>query len=118
MAASLHQPSTLVMITNDGMGQAEPSLRHKLMRIYLTLLAENDMLPGAIAFYTEGIRLVLAGSPVLEELRTLEEKGVRLLICKTCIDHYGVADKVRVGIVAGMTDIMAAQWKAGKIITL
>jgi intracellular sulfur oxidation DsrE/DsrF family protein len=112
------QPSTLIVINNDGMGQADRPLCHMLIRNYLRLLAENDMLPGAIAFYTEGVRLVIDGSPVLDDLRALEQKGVHLLICKTCIDYYQVADQVRVGIVGGMGDIMAAQWKAEKVITL
>ncbi len=119
MTASMHQhPSTLILITADGMGHAEPPLRHKLIRNYLGLLDENAMLPGAIAFYADGVRLVVEGSPVLDVLKSLEAKGVRLIICKTCLDSFGLADKVRVGIVGGMTDILAAQWKADKVITL
>lgn len=100
------------------MGRAEASLRHKLIRTYLTLLDENGMLPGAICFYTEGVKLVVEGSPVLEALRSLESRGVHMIICKTCLDSFGIADRVGVGIIGGMTDIVAAQWKAAKVITI
>jgi len=55
---------------------------------------------------------------VLDILQSMETQGVRLIICKTCLDHYGLLDKVRVGIVGGMGDIVAAQWLADKVITL
>ncbi|MHC5011616.1 MAG: DsrE family protein [Planctomycetota bacterium] len=112
------QASTLVMITNDGMGQADPDLRHRLMRTWLTLVEENGQLPGAVAFYTNGVRLVVEGSPVLDLLQSLEARGVRLVICKTCLDAFGLTEQVRVGVGGGMGDIIAAQWKAEKVVTL
>jgi hypothetical protein len=116
--ARMINESTLLTITHDGMGHAEPALRHKLMATYLTLIQENGTLPGAIAFYTDGVRLVTDGSPVLELLAQLETKGVHLIVCKTCLDHFGLSDQVRVGIVGGMGDIIAAQSKAAKVIAL
>jgi hypothetical protein len=118
MADSARDPSLLIMITTDGMGSADKTLQHKLIRTYLTLLEENDMLPGAIAFYTDGVRLAIEGSPVLDLLKKIEAKGVHLVLCKTCLDSFGLMDKVQVGIVGGMTDIIDAQWRAGKVITL
>jgi hypothetical protein len=110
--------STLIQFTNDGMGHAEQALRHKLMRTYLQLLADNDLLPGAICFYTEGVKLVVDGSPVLDLLVSLEARGVHLIVCSTCLNHFGLTDKVKVGIIGGMTDIISAQWAATKVITL
>jgi sulfur relay (sulfurtransferase) complex TusBCD TusD component (DsrE family) len=51
-------------------------------------------------------------------LQALEANGVPLVICQTCLNHFGLADKVKVGIVGGMTDIIEAQWRADKVITL
>ena len=110
--------TTLVMITRDGMGQAEPELAHGLVRKWLTLVEENGQLPGAICFYTSGVRLVVEGSPVLDLLARYEEAGVHLIVCSTCLEYYGIRDQLKVGIVGGMTDIIAAQWKAEKVITL
>jgi intracellular sulfur oxidation DsrE/DsrF family protein len=110
--------STVVLINNDGMGAAEEPLRHKLLKVYLTMLQENGLYPGAICFYAGGVKMVAEGSPVLDLLRALEEKGVRLIICSTCLQFFGLADKVAVGIVGGMNDIVLAQWMANKVITL
>jgi selenium metabolism protein YedF len=110
--------SLLILVTNDGMGKADQALQHKLMGTYLSLLDEHDMLPGAIAFYTDGVKLAVEGSPVLGQLKSLEAKGVHLVLCKTCLDYFGLMEKVRVGIVGGMTDIIEAQWRARKVITL
>lgn len=108
----------VILVTNDGMGESEPPLQHKLMQTYLRLLDEMGHLPSAICFYTDGVKLVAEGSPVLEQLRTLEAKGVLLLVCQTCLNYFGLMEKIRVGIVGGMPDIIAAQWRAQKVITL
>jgi len=86
--------------------------------VYFGLLDESDMLPGMIAFYADGVKLVVEGSPVLAPLRSLEAKGVRIVVCKTCLDYFQLNDKVRVGIVGGMPDILEAQWRAHKVITM
>ena len=109
---------TIIQITNDGMGKGDPALQHKLIVKYLELIQMNDNLPNAIMFYTDGVKMVVEGSPALEQLRALESKGVRLIACSTCLEHNGLAEKVKVGIVGGMTDIIEAQVKADKVITL
>jgi intracellular sulfur oxidation DsrE/DsrF family protein len=109
---------TVIQITNDGMGRGDLALQHKLIVKYLELIQVNETLPNAITFYTDGVNLVVDGSPALEQLQALENKGVRLIICSTCLEHYGLSEKVRVGIVGGMTDIIEAQVKAEKVITL
>ncbi len=109
---------TLVVITREGMGSAEPALQKKLVGTWLTLVLEGGHLPGAICFYTDGVKLAVEGSPVLEQLAKLEERGVHLILCKTCLDFFGLAEKVRVGIVGGMGDILAAQSIARKVLPL
>jgi len=93
---------TLILITREGMGHGNPELQKDLIKKYLRLVHENDTAPGAIGFYTEGVRLVCEGSPVLTELEMLERAGTHLIICPTCIKYYGLEDRVRVGIVGGM----------------
>jgi len=110
--------NTVIMITSNGMGNADEKLQHALMTKYLELLMQNNSLPAALCFYTAGVKLVCDGSPVIEQLRILEEKGVRLIVCSTCLNYYELNDKVKVGIVGGMGDIIEAQVKADKVITL
>ncbi len=109
---------TVILITRNGMGDADQVLQYKLMDTYLKLLDGHNILPGAICFYTEGVHLVVEGSPVLDTLQSLESKGVRLILCSTCLNYYDLIDKVKVGVVGGMGDILEAQCKAAKVISL
>lgn len=109
---------TVILITNNGMGNADVPLQHKLLGKYLELIQQNNSLPNAICFYTEGVKLVVENSPVLAQLKSLEDKGVRLIVCSTCLEYFELIEKVQVGIVGGMGDIIEAQVQAEKVITL
>jgi intracellular sulfur oxidation DsrE/DsrF family protein len=100
------------------MGKADEKLGQMLVGKYFDLLLQNGSLPAALCFYTEGVRLVCEGSPVLEQLRRLEANGVHLIVCSTCLNYYQLTEKVQIGIVGGMGDIIEAQVKAEKVITL
>jgi len=100
------------------MGKADEPLQLALMQKYLELLLQNRDLPAAICFYTEGVKLVCGGSPALAQFRMLESKGVRLIVCSTCLNYYNLTEKIQVGIVGGMGDIIEAQMKADKVITI
>lgn len=110
--------NTTILVTRNGMGEADPALQNKLISTYFRLLDENDILPAVICFYAESVRLVVEGSPVLDSLKSLENKGVRLVLCNTCLNFYGLVDQVAVGVVGGMGDIIEAQVKAEKVITI
>jgi DsrE/DsrF-like family len=109
----------VIIFKNKGMGETnEQPLKDKLTKTFLTLTKQNPNLPRAICFFTEGVRLACEGSPVLDELIALEAAGVHLILCQTCLDYFGLKDKVRVGIVGGMGDIMAAMWQADTVVTI
>lgn len=111
--------STAYLITSDGMGQTtEGPLKEKLIKTFLTLLEQSDPLPGAVCFYTDGVRLVCTGSPVLEELSRLEKRGVRLIICQTCLNYFQLTEQVKVGIVGGMADILTVMQTADSVVTI
>ncbi len=100
------------------MGSATPDLQKKLLDTYLGLLLQSSALPAAMCFYTDGVKLVVEGSPLLARLSELEQRGVRLIICSTCLGHFNLTDKVRVGVVGGMPDIIEAQANASKVLTI
>jgi selenium metabolism protein YedF len=112
------EKATLIMITNNGMGHADVELGQKLIGTYLKILQESNVLPEAICFYTEGVKLVVEDSPVLPQLKALHERGVKMVICRTCLDYFRLTEKVAVGIIGGMPDIIEAQRQADKVITL
>ena len=107
-----------IVINNNGMGQADTELTHKLAGTFLSLLELDGRLPDAICFYAEGVKLATTDSPVLEDLRALEAKGVSLLVCTTCLNYFDLYDELQVGAAIGMREIMDAQWRADKVITL
>ncbi len=109
---------TVLLITKNGMGDADPTLQLTLIEKYFDLLLQNGQFPSTICFYTDGVKLVCKGSPIMEQLRTLESKHVRLVICSTCLNHFELTEQVQAGIVGGMGDILEAQFKAAKVITI
>ena len=109
---------TVVLVSSNGMGSAEPALQLKLINTYFKLLDDSNTLPAAICFYTDGVKLAASGSPVIDLLRSLESKGVRLILCSTCLGYFNLTDQVQVGIVGGMADIIEAQFKSQKVISI
>jgi len=114
----MNMENTVILVTNNGMGKADEKLQQLLFGKYVELLLQNDNLPAALCFYTDGVKLVCEGSPVMEGLRNLENKGCRLIVCSTCLNYFELAGKVQVGIGGGMGDILEAQMKAEKVITI
>jgi hypothetical protein len=110
--------STVMLVPREGLGSGEPELQLALMGKYLGLLLAGGLTPRALCFTTEGVHLACEGSPVLEALRALEQRGCRLLVCTTCLDFYGLRDRQRVGSACAMPDILSAQLGAAKVITL
>ena len=109
---------TVILVNSNGMGSAEPELGLKLIRSYLHLLNTHPSPPAAICFYNAGVKLVVDGSPVLAELNSLQDKGVHLISCLTCLDFFEITDRLQVGVIGGMPDILEAQMRASKTITL
>jgi hypothetical protein len=109
---------TVLLFTANGMGDGPEELRLKLVKIFLGLISSSGMAGGKICFYTEGVKLACEGSPVLVELASLQRSGVELVLCKTCLDYFGLNAKARVGVIGGMPDIIAAMSAAKKVIHL
>jgi hypothetical protein len=118
MKSDNNDQSVVIMIALEGMGHAERELRLKPLHSYLTLLDADGRLPAAICFVTEGVRLVCKDSPLLDILPQLELSGVYLISGSTSLEALNLSDRVKVGIVGGMPDIIEAQWQADKVISL
>lgn len=107
-----------LLVARNGMGHAEQQLAHKLASTYFDLLDLEDRLPGRVCFYAEGVKLACEGSPLIETLSALHERGVELLVCTTCLDFYGLMPRLRVGRASNMKEIQAAQWEATVVLTI
>lgn len=111
----------VLLATREGLGQVKPEDRGFGLEMFeklLHTLESQPAKPAAICFYTEGVRLVCAGSPVLPALQLLEGMGVRLVVCESCLVQYGLREAIRVGTVGGMRDIVAELLSADSVVTL
>ena len=109
---------TVFLFTRNGLGDAPKNLQQTLAVKFLSLAAQAEEKPAQVVFYAEGVKLVCEGSLVLEWLRRLEAAGVELIICSTCLEYFGLTDKVRAGKIGGMPGILAALQEAEKVISL
>ena len=89
--------SKVFLITSDVMGRGEDELGGLLIASFLRLLGESPEKPATMIFLNSGVRLVCDGSNVLDHVRKLEEQGVEMLVCTTCLEYFDFTDKLRVG---------------------
>ncbi len=108
----------VILISGDGMGRGAEKLGGILMRSFLHTLNEVAPVPGTIILVNSGVRLVVEGSPVLDDLRRLAQGGVQILACGTCLGYYQLKDQVAVGTVSNMYTIAETLLSAGKVVTL
>ena len=113
--------NTAYLITKPWLGTveiADRSFGQSMLAKFLGQVAAAEPKPSAICFYTEGVKAALADAPFREPLDALERAGVPLLLCGTCIEHYGVAAQVVVGSIADMKAIATALGSADKVVTV
>ena len=110
--------STAIIITTNGMSNAEEELSSILLVNYLKLLIEEELFPNAILFYGLGVKTVIEGSPFLEFLDKLEKNGVNLIVCKTCLNFFGIIEKVNVVKIGSLADFFHYQWNVDNVITI
>lgn len=110
--------SPVLLITSDQLGEGSSELGQLLMRNFIYTLTKLDDLPRALVFMNTGVKLSLKESPVAEELEDLDERGVLILVCGTCLDYYELKDRHRTGQVSNMYDITDLLFSAERVITL
>ncbi len=111
--------SPVVMtIKSSEMGVGDSILGGVLIRALFHTLTETDEIPNTIVFYNDGVRLTVEGSPILDDLSALEKNGVELLVCGTCLGHYGLKDSLAAGTVSNMYTIAETLLRAGKVVTI
>ncbi len=108
----------MVAVSGEGMGRGDDDLGRRLMaKFFAQLVALGDK-PHVVAFYNAGVKLLVRESPVLEALRSLDHDGVELIACGTCVHHFGLGDRLAVGRVSDMREIVASMQAADKVITV
>jgi len=108
----------VILIGADTLGRGDDTLGGVLMRSFLHTLSEATPLPDTVVFINSGVKLVVSGSPVLEDLQALHNDGVQILACGTCLGHYGLKERVAVGEISNMYTIVETLLAAGKVLCI
>lgn len=107
----------VLVVPGETMGRGEATeLGQVLIRSFFHTLLEIERRPDVIVFYNTGVRLVVEGSPILEDLRALSEQGVQILACGTCLGYFDLKDRVAVGTVSNMYTIAETLLGAGRVV--
>ncbi len=105
------------LLTKDTLGHGSDELGAILMKAFFTSLLEATPQPRSLMLMNGGVKLAVAGSPVLGQLRELAGRGVQIAACGTCLDYFGLKEQLAVGEVTNMYAIVSAL-AAGRAVTL
>lgn len=109
----------VLFIGSDVLGRGEDrSLGSLIMQSFLNTVAALTVKPETIILMNNGVKLVAEGSPVLGELGKLEDLGIEILACGTCLSRFQLTDKVAVGQVSNMFTLADTLLRAEKVIAL
>ncbi|MEG1911499.1 MAG: sulfurtransferase-like selenium metabolism protein YedF [Cloacibacillus sp.] len=117
-APAARKKTTAALLTSDKLGAASDGLGEVLMKAYLGTLVKADVPPSAVALMNEGVKLALPSSSACDSLKELEARGVKILVCGTCTNHFGITDKIGAGVISNMFEITEAVFGAEKSIVL
>lgn len=106
----------LVVLSANTMGTGDEKLGKALMKAFVFALTKQDTLPETVLCYNTGAYLTIEGADTLEDLKQLESEGVTILTCGTCLDFYGLKERLAVGGVTNMYDIVERMENAAAIV--
>ena len=109
---------TVVVLAEDIMGRGSPELGKILIKAFLNTLAENDPPPWKIVLFNRGVMLAVEGEDTVQALSNLHSMGTEILVCGTCLDFFGLKERVAVGLVSNMYDILTTMLAATNSVTI
>lgn len=115
-AMDARRKGMLVVLSANTMGTGDVKLGTSLMKAFVFALTKQEQLPDTILCYNTGAYLTCEGADTLEDLKLLESEGVTILTCGTCLDFYGLKEKLAVGSVTNMYDIVEQMENAAQIV--
>ena len=107
---------TIVVVNSATMGIGNDELGKVLIKGFLFAVSQLEELPKTILFYNGGATITTEGSASIEDLKNMEAQGVVIKTCGTCLDYYGLKDKLQVGSITNMYDIVETMANAAHII--
>ncbi len=113
---AIENPLTALLLSSDKLGKGSEELGKILMKGYLYTLTEIKPYPSSILIMNEGVKLATENDDAIKNLRKMEEEGVEIIVCGTCLDYYQCTDDIKVGIVGNMYSIVEKMNQAQKLI--
>jgi selenium metabolism protein yedF len=107
---------TIVVIDSDKMGEGDEEFSKTLLKGFIYALSSQDIPPAKILFYNTGVRLTTEVSASIEDLKVLEKAGAKIYSCGACLNNYGLSEKLSVGEVTNMYDIVSYLMEADLVI--
>ncbi|MFC2470961.1 sulfurtransferase-like selenium metabolism protein YedF [Lachnoanaerobaculum gingivalis] len=107
---------TIVVIDSDKMGEGDEEFSKTLLKGFIYALSSQDIPPAKILFYNTGVRITTEGSASIEDLKVLEKAGAKIYSCGACLNNYGLSEKLSVGEVTNMYDIVSYLMEADLVI--
>ena len=108
----------VLLVTGSSIGRGDENLGRKLMRSFLSSLSQREGVVKAVILVNSGVLLAAEGSEVLEYLMVLEKAGTEIFSCSLCLDHYKMREKLMVGSVINMYNVIELLANAYKVITV
>ena len=109
---------TMYVLTSDRLGSGDDALGRRLMVKFLHQLTSLTERPQVAACYNAGVNLLTLSSPALDAIKALEAEGVEVLACGTCVEHFGIGDRIGAGRVTDMREIVTSMDRATKVVTV
>ena len=92
----------VLLLGSEGMGRGDDTLGLTILGNFLKTLVGNPLRPEKIVCWNAGVKLLIQDSPVVTILQDIEGTGVEILACKTCVEHFGLQEKLRAGEISTM----------------
>ncbi len=108
----------VMTVKRNRMGDGADELGEILIKAAINTIPDMDIKPNKMIFFNSGILMTLNDSAVLESLKKLENLGIEILVCGTCLDYYQKKEELAVGRISNMYDILDSMSKASKVVFL
>jgi len=106
----------VAVLSDNRMGRGDDILGDVLIRAFIHTLMELNPLPTTIICYNAGVKLAMKESPALDDLQQLEQAGVNILLCGTCVNYFGLGNQIAVGHISNMYEILETMTNAARLV--
>lgn len=103
----------VILVSSNQLGKGSEELGEGILETFFTILKQREDLPAAVFFMNSGVLTLTKDSLTSVHLKELEDNGIPVLACKTCVEYYNVAGELTAGKISSMAHFidLAAQYE-------